>query len=181
MQPHYSCLARQRLAAAVTALLLAGTSLLAQPVLVKDINTDLEPLYDYQLPKDVVNVNGVLYFAADNGTIGGELFKSDGTAAGTLLVKDLNPGTFGSNPTGFAGVNGVVYFAATDALGGRELYKTNGTAAGTVRVKDIRPGAGSSSPADLVALNGTLYFSADDGTGGRELWKSNGTAAGTVR
>jgi ELWxxDGT repeat protein len=181
MQPIDKIPGLRSLASAVTGLFLAGTSLFAQPTLVKDINTATRQVNDYTGPLDVVNLNGVLYFAADNGTTGGELFKSNGTAPGTMLIKDLNPGTQGSDPADFALLNGTVYFAATDALGGRELYKTDGTAAGTVRVKDINPGAGSASPADLVVLNGVLYFSADEGTGGRELWKSNGTATGTVR
>jgi ELWxxDGT repeat protein len=180
MQSTYRIPGLRSLASAVSGLLLAGTSLLAQPVLVKDINTTTQPVSDYFGPRDLANLNGVLYFSADNGSTGGELFRSNGTAAGTTLVKDLNPGAQGSDPSSFALLNGTAYFAATDALGGRELYKTDGTA-GTVRVKDINPGAASASPADLVVLNGVLYFSATDGTGGRELWKSNGTAAGTVR
>ena len=44
-------------------------------------------------------VNGTLFFAADDGVHGRELWKSDGTAAGTVLVKDINPGSIGSYPS----------------------------------------------------------------------------------
>ena len=47
---------------------------------------------------DLTNVNGTLYFAADDGTNSLELWKSDGTAAGTVLVKDIAPGPSGSGP-----------------------------------------------------------------------------------
>ena len=42
---------------------------------------------------NLTNVNGTLFFAADDGTHGNELWKSDGTAAGTVLVKDINTGS----------------------------------------------------------------------------------------
>ena len=110
-----------------------------------------------------------------------ELWKSDGTAAGTVLVKDISPGSAGSIPNNLTNVNGTLFFAADDGTNGTELWKSDGTAAGTVLVKDIRPScSGSSYPGYLTNVNGTLFFAADDGTHGRELWKSDGTAAGTV-
>ena len=71
-------------------LLLAGapTSQAQLPVLVKDIF----PGADGSFPFDLTAVNGVLFFSPDDGVNGGELWKSDGTAAGTVLVKDIFPG-----------------------------------------------------------------------------------------
>jgi ELWxxDGT repeat protein len=107
--------------------------------------------------------------------VGSALYKSDGTATGTVLVK-----TLGGPPEWLTNVNGTLCFAANSSTSGVELWKSNGTAAGTVLVKDINPGSGSSAPRHLAALNGTVYFAANNGTLGEELWKSNGTAAGTV-
>jgi ELWxxDGT repeat protein len=129
-----------------------------------------------------VNVNGTenLFFTATNATNGTELWRSDGTTAGTVMVKDINPGTANSLPLYLTNVDGIVYFRANDGTNGIELWRSNGTAAGTYMVKDIRPGTTSTAIANLYNLNGVLYFSANDGTNGLELWKSNGTSAGTV-
>ena len=94
----------------------------------------------------LTNVDGTLYFEASNATDGFELWKSDGTAAGTVMVKDINPGPDGSNPSDLTNVNGTLYFEANDGPNGAELWKSDGTAAGTVMVKDIDPGPTSSDP-----------------------------------
>ena len=132
-------------------------------------------------------VGNVFYMAVDNGTTGSELWRSDGTQQGTVLVKDINTntninlGNISSFPNGFTDVNGVVCFAATDLAGGTELWRTDGTAAGTVLVKDIRAGAVSSAPQRLIKLGtGKILFTADDGVHGRELWQTNGNANATV-
>jgi len=117
-------------------------------------------------PSNLTNVNGTLFFAAENGA-GRELWKSDGTDAGTTLVKDINPGVFWSSPSNLTNVNGTLFFSAYHGL-----WKSDGTAAGTAMVKDVDPG-------NLTNVNGTLYFRAGvmQGLG---LWKSDGTTAGTV-
>jgi ELWxxDGT repeat protein len=143
-------------------------------MLLKDIN----PGPADSSPQDFTNVNGVIFFTADDGTNGRELWKTDGTTAGTTLVKAINPGP-GSDPQDLTKVNGTLFFDATDGINGRELWKSDGTAAGTVLVKAIYPGHGS-DPGNLTNVNGTLFFDADDGVHGDELWKSDGTAAGTV-
>ena len=121
-----------------------------------------------------------MYFVADNGITGVELWKSDGTNAGTILVKDINTGINSSYPGYITFVNGVIYFIANTDTNGEELYKTDGTATGTILVKDINIGISGSNPRNLIALNNMLYFVADDGTTGSEIWKSNGTSVGTV-
>jgi ELWxxDGT repeat protein len=128
----------------------------------------------------LTNVNGILYFQADDGVNGDELWKSDGTEAGTVLVKDINVGSDSSDASDLTNVNGTLYFQATDGVNGYELWKSDGTEAGTVLVKDINAGSSGSSIQYLTNVNGTLYFRADDGVNGDELWKSDGTAAGTV-
>jgi trimeric autotransporter adhesin len=126
---------------------------------------------------NLTNVNGTLFFTASN-TLGNELWKTDGTVNGTVLVKDISPGDSSSLPASLINIKGTVYFSAYDEKG-NELWKSDGTANGTVLVKDIRTAAGS-DPSGLINVNDTLYFVANDNVNGRELWKSDGTAAGTV-
>jgi ELWxxDGT repeat protein len=152
----------------------------AGTVLVKDVNPGPNSS-GYYGPAYLTVAGGTLFFAADDGQSGNELWKSDGTAAGTVLVQDIVPGSYGSDPTNLTNVNGTLFFDALqdDVTGNDELFKSNGTAAGTVLVADINPGPDGSYLKYPIAVNGTLYFTADDGAHGLELWQSDGTAQGT--
>jgi ELWxxDGT repeat protein len=137
------------------------------PVLVRDI----DPAGDAS-PIGFANVDGILFFRASDGASGVELWKSDGTDAGTVRVKDINPGPASSDPELLTSVGGTLFFKATDGTSGTELWRSDGTEAGTVRVRDINPGPGDglpsfSSTGFLLDLNGTLFFRADDGTATR--------------
>ena len=128
----------------------------------------------------MVQVNNALFFTASEGTNGVELWQSDGTTTGTVLVKDIAPGATWSAPSNLTVVNGTLFFTANDGTRGVELWKSDGTTAGTVQVKDIALGITSSAPSNLTVMNNTLFFTANDGTNGVELWRSDGTTAGTV-
>ncbi len=143
-------------------------------------------------PTDLTAVGGTLYFSANDGYLGfgglgdgDQLWKSDGTAAGTVMVTDGNDGVpqAGMYPYDLTAVGGMLYFVALDMGDGAQVFKSDGTAAGTAMVKDI---AGANNypgcyPSDLTAVGGQLYFSASSANQGTQLWATNGTAAGTVQ
>jgi ELWxxDGT repeat protein len=128
-------------------------------------------------------VNGHLIFAATSGSFGSELWITDGTTAGTRLVKDIFPGKTGSEPSDdFALLNGYVYFSASSPGNGRELWRSNGTEEGTTLVKDLADGPGGSTLKgwlDIFSTGSYLLFNSMAGNNGYELWRSDGTAAGT--
>jgi ELWxxDGT repeat protein/VCBS repeat-containing protein len=168
----------------------AGAAAPESLVLVKNINTGTAS----SNPSNLVNINGTLFFTATDGTgVGGhgtELWKSDGTAAGTVLVKDINvtasgSGTANAAPANLRNFNGTLFFTATDGTvagvgHGTELWKSDGTAAGTQLVTDIAAtGTASASPSNLLVTGSMMYFAANDGAG-IALWKTDGTASGTA-
>jgi ELWxxDGT repeat protein len=155
----------------------------AGTVLVKDIYPPTTFNPSTGNPENLTNVNGTLFFTADDGLHYRELWKSDGTTAGTVLVKDISFSTYSTTFANLTNVNGNLFFTATENVFntyGNELWVSDGTTAGTVMVKDINSGSANSNASNFVNLNGVLYFSANDGFSGNELWKSDGTAAGTV-
>ena len=131
-------------------------------------------------------MNGTLFFAASDGVHGIELWKSNGTLAGTTMVKDINPSGSNSSvldtdPGGMVSMNGKAFFTATNGQNGIELWTSDGTATGTKMVKDIVSGGGSSAPRELTVAGGKLFFRAFTALHGEELWRSDGTGAGTTR
>jgi ELWxxDGT repeat protein len=152
----------------------------SSPLLEFEILKDIRPGSIGSFPRSFTRIGSTLYFVADDGTTGYELWKSDGTSAGTVRVKDISPGSVGSYPSELTNVGGTLYFRANDGTAGSELWRSDGTSAGTVRVKDIRAGITGSFPTSLTNVGGTLYFTAEDGSTSGEVWKSDGTSAGTV-
>src|SRR5215210_7667397 len=146
-------------------------------------------------PGPGVEIRGRLVFAAEDGRNGRELWLTDGTNAGTRLLRDIRPGQapwegdecdnrtqkgLSSSPDDFLAFRGDALFTADDGTSGRELWWTDGTAAGTRRVKDLLPGPAGSDPHGLTAFRGKVYSFARRGTAGEALWRTDGTRAGTV-
>jgi ELWxxDGT repeat protein len=148
-------------------------------VLVKDINPGLGDAISMASSRPLAGAHGQLFFAADNGTDGEALWKSDGSPGGTSLVADIAPELTFAQISWLTNVNETVFFSANDGVHGNELWKSDGSAAGTTLVADIHPGSATSFPEWLTNVNGTLFFHALDAVGWG-LWKSDGSAAGTV-
>ena len=127
-------------------------------------------------PSDFFALGGRTLFLASLPETGKELWVSDGTPAGTRLIRDIHPGPEGQGnallPAApqFVRLGAFVYFSAQDAVHGRELWRTDGTTNGTTLVLDIWPGAVASAPEALVVLGSRIYFAAADAAG--ELRKS---------
>ena len=142
----------------------------------------------------ITKMGSNIYFQAeDTNSNGLELWKSDGTASGTIMLKDIcpqvncdgNPGpgeTLGSNRE-MTVIGNTLYFEASSTYCASspcstELWKTDGTTSGTVMVKEWNANYGGLKY--MTPLGNTLFFQANDGTNGSELWKSDGTESGTM-
>lgn len=127
------------------------------------------------------SVNNDIYFVANDGTSGSELWKYN-VVSPPALVADINPGASSafninnSNLDVFTVYNGELYFSALDGVNGVELWKTNGS---TTTLIDLNP-TGGSLPNHLTNFAGNLYFKAFDPTNGIELWSYDGTSAAVV-
>jgi ELWxxDGT repeat protein len=149
-------------------------------VLVKTVQAPNIPLYNLVGGEAAALPGGPLFLVLSDADAGAELWKSDGTDAGTVRVADINPGPGGSIPHALTPVGNKLYFVADDGVHGDEVWVSDGTAAGTHMVADLLPGSGSSHPDNLAAVgNATLLFSATDGARGVEAWRTDGTALGT--
>ncbi len=128
----------------------------------------------------LTTIHGRMYFTADDGVHGQELWRTDGAAADTTLVADVNPGPGDSAIHFLTNLGGAVYFTADDGVHGQELWRSAVATEQTNLVKDINPGSAGSNIHFLTTMAGVLYFTAADGVHGQELWRSDGTAAGTA-
>ncbi len=126
------------------------------------------------------DLGGVLYFTADDGVSGVELWRTTGTAASTQLVADINPGPGNSFPFYFQPAAGnKFYFSAFRSSDGRELWSTSGTLTTTLLVNDTSLGTASSDPIPIAFVNNTLYFTGRSPSTGVELFQTFGTPATT--
>jgi ELWxxDGT repeat protein len=121
-----------------------------------------------------ISIGGIVYYAADDVVHGWQVWKTDGTAAGTSMVSDINASGGGAYPSDFTDFNGTLYFIAMIDIN-QNLYKTDGTPGGTTLI------ATNVLTVPPVQVGNELYFIANDSaSGGTELYKTDGTTAGTT-
>lgn len=154
--------------------------------LVKDISAGTGSSMPYLLTR----VGHDVYFVANDGVHGYELWKSDGTTEGTVLVEDILPGAGSSSPQNLVAVDGLLFFTASSSeysLG--QLWRSDGSPGGTFPLTDF----GGGSFGQALGMGGFLYFTRSTQTsesppwGGSpvttataELWRSDGTSVGTT-
>jgi ELWxxDGT repeat protein len=129
-------------------------------------------------------VGGVGYFVARTPELGDQLWRTDGSRAGTWRLTEVeDQDVWGVEIGPLRALGPLALVFVTDRAHGTELWRSDGSRAGTRLVADIRLGAGSAVPEpwnqSAAVLGPHLYFAADDGASGVELWRSDGTPAGT--
>ena len=141
------------------------------------------------------NPSGRIFFSADGEDTGFELWRSDGSQAGTELILDIHPGSHHSNPSWIvladpSAAQPLLFFGATDGQYGNGVWKSDGevytsgdgSGSGTSMVCDIYLGRQESNPSWLTMLSTSIVlFAADDGIHGNELWSSNGASCSMVK
>jgi ELWxxDGT repeat protein len=143
-------------------------------------------------PANLTNVNGVLYFSANNRTNGRELWRTDAAGSSVRMVADINVGSFGSlefkgDVGRWANIGDDLIFAAENLSSvsgispgaGFEVWRTTNGGTGVQLLRDIQSGVGDSDPENFVAMGNQVFFTATNTTTGRELWVTDGTTAGT--
>ena len=163
-------------------------NLAPRATLLKDINPNGDSVYRKAShagptpPTPAIAVGDGFYFSAFNDTVGLELYHTDGTAAGTRLVKDVVPGRANSSPDNFFLAGDILYFTAGPfgiEPGTRSLYRTDGTDAGTTVVRRVSAttvqGEPVPVPTSMALLDGVPYF-----TTGAGLFRLDPAGAVTV-
>lgn len=139
---------------------------------------DIDPAGS-SFPQGLTTFEDEVYFTAATPAAGHELWRTNGTPAGTTMVDDLLPGAGSSNAVPVGVHDGALYVVGDDGAIGRELYTTSGMG-GLDLVRDIEPGATGSSPGSIVSIGDVALFRATTSTEGPELWRTDGTPGGTA-
>ena len=165
--------ATKLLAGALATVVILACPAAIQAAAVKEIK-DIRPGKLRSKPRRMVEYRGEVYFDADDGVHGDELWRTDGSPKGTKLAVDIVLGAESSSPIGpIVNVNDRLFFSA-GAGTQRSVYASDGTPAGTAPA----PGTEGLNPFGFVPGADRFYFRVPI-EGGTELWASDGTGAGT--
>lgn len=148
----------------------AGTPPTTAPQMVADLREGSNSA----APEEMVVIGSTLFFSANDGEHGRELFRTSPPYTSVQLVEDICPGGCSADP-GWLTVSGTtLFFSAEDADHGYELWRSDPpyNAASTSLVADINTG-GNSNPSWLTVIGTAIFFRANDGSSGYELWRSD--------
>ena len=127
-------------------------------------------------PHELIGLDDTLYFAVrGRGGYANELWRSDGTRAGTRAVRDFPDGPDGSLRLLTGGGDGIVF-----ARGASELWTSDGTGAGTALLADTATVTDDAKIEEILQIGETTYAAVRDDLGrDGALWRSDGTPDGT--
>ena len=133
-------------------------------------------------PDNFTVVGDKVYFIANDGKSGRELWVSDGNYINTKMVKDIRAGLSSAfnvtNNDTYTSIGNILYFIAQDYQTGKQLWRTDGTETGTYMVKNA-PENMSLNRVEMITFNNKIIYNFKTYSLGEELWISDGTEAGT--
>lgn len=143
-----------------------------EPVLLRDFNPLGADGVRYPENVDAITFNGQIFFTLDDERHGKEFWRTNGTEAGTQLIKDINPDEESGMGTIYGILEDKIIFSANDGVHGSEVWVTQGTRSSTKMIQDLNPGPQGSIYSGVI-LGDYFYFSGI-GSGGRELYRTQG-------
>jgi ELWxxDGT repeat protein len=145
-----------------------------EPYLVKDIND--VPNGAGSSPYGFAGVNGVAVFSAFDADRRIDLWRSDGTTAGTFQLTEVCQSDCPEAASPLMRAGGHVLFSVRKGFHS-QLWATDGT--GTDLLVNGLEASGLGNVRKSAFLGGRLFFAASDDAHGDELWVTDGTQAGT--